>query len=143
MTENEVIKKLNMLDEALNFQRADADESSYALQIAIQALEEIQQYRAIGTIEEFKEIKQWKAEVMEGFCKYDASSFEEIVVNAKAKAIDELLENQLEVLEDFKEWEDGDGYPIHSMSETQRISKCKELIKQVAEQIKAGVENEN
>ena len=39
MTENEAIKKLNMLDEALNFQRYDADECSCALQMAIQALE--------------------------------------------------------------------------------------------------------
>lgn len=61
----------------------------------------------------------------------------------KDKVIDELLEKQLEVLEDFKHWEDGSGYPIHSMSETQRISKCKELIKRIAEQMKAGVENEN
>ena len=39
MTEQEAIRKLNMLDEALNFQRADADESSCALQMAIKALE--------------------------------------------------------------------------------------------------------
>ena len=39
MTENEAIEKLNMLDEALNFQRHDADECSFALQMAIQALE--------------------------------------------------------------------------------------------------------
>ena len=39
MTEKEAIKKLNMLDEALNFQRYDADECSCALQMAIQALE--------------------------------------------------------------------------------------------------------
>lgn len=52
------------------------------------------------------------------------------------KAIEELLERELEVLEDFKYWEDDSGHQIHSMSETQRISKCKELIKQVAEQMK-------
>lgn len=39
MTENEAIEKLNMLDEALNFQRHDADECSCDLQMAIQALE--------------------------------------------------------------------------------------------------------
>lgn len=43
-------------------------------------------------LEELKAIKQWKSDVMEGFCKYDASSFEEIVVNARAKAIDEFAE---------------------------------------------------
>ena len=54
MTENEAIEKLNMLDEALNFQRHDADECSCALQMAIQALEESQAYRAIGTVKDFK-----------------------------------------------------------------------------------------
>ena len=44
-------------------------------------------------MEELKAIKQWKSDVMEGFCKYDASSFEEIVVNARAKAIDEFADS--------------------------------------------------
>ena len=39
MTEQEAIGKLNMLDEALNFQRYDADECSLALNMAINALE--------------------------------------------------------------------------------------------------------
>lgn len=39
MTEQEAIEKLNMLDEALNFQRYDADECSLALQMASEALE--------------------------------------------------------------------------------------------------------
>ena len=51
MTENEAIKVLK-------------DEHSYGYElnkaclIAIKALEEIQQYRAIGAIEEFKELKE-------------------------------------------------------------------------------------
>ncbi len=52
MTKNEAIEKPNMLNDALNEQRFDADESSGALQMAIEALEEIQQYHAIGTPEE-------------------------------------------------------------------------------------------
>lgn len=39
MTEQEAIKKINMMEEALNFQRYDADECSQALQMAIEALE--------------------------------------------------------------------------------------------------------
>ena len=38
MTEQRAIEKLNMLDEALNFQRHDADECSLALHMAIEAL---------------------------------------------------------------------------------------------------------
>lgn len=52
MTENEAIEKINRLNDALNEQRFDAGENSEALQIAIKALEEVQQYRAIGTPEE-------------------------------------------------------------------------------------------
>ena len=55
MTENEAIKELKYIK-----RRCD-DEGRYkdcdALEKAIKALEEIQQYRAIGTIEEFKALK--------------------------------------------------------------------------------------
>ena len=42
-------------------------------------------------LEELKTIRQWKADVMESFCKYDASSFEELVGNTKNETIDELV----------------------------------------------------
>ena len=71
-------------------------------------------------LEELKAIKQWKSDVMEGFCKYDASSFEEIVFNARAKAIDEFVEK----IYDFLSLED--------------ISYYREDIKKIAEQMKAG-----
>jgi hypothetical protein len=63
---------------------------------------ELLEYQAIGTVEQLKAIKQWKSDVMEGFCKYDASSFEEIVVNARAKAIDEFAENIVGYLESYE-----------------------------------------
>ena len=48
-------------------------------------------------LEELKFIRQWKADIMESFCKYDASSFEEIVHNTRNKAIDEFLDNIYDV----------------------------------------------
>lgn len=39
MTENEAIEKCKFMNDALNFQRADSDECSCALDIAMQALE--------------------------------------------------------------------------------------------------------
>lgn len=48
MTENEAIEKINRLNDALNEQRFDAGENSEALQIAINALEEVRQYRKHG-----------------------------------------------------------------------------------------------
>lgn len=48
-------------------------------------------------LEELKFIRQWKADIMESFCKYDASSFEEIVHNARNKGIDDFSERIIEV----------------------------------------------
>ena len=59
MTEQEAIRKLNMLDEALNFQRADADESSCALQMAIEALEMISKR---DELEDFNTLENYIAE---------------------------------------------------------------------------------
>ena len=56
MTENEVLEELKTFPvNCLDFKE------NQALHIAIQALEEVQAYRAIGTIEEFKALKE-KAE---------------------------------------------------------------------------------
>jgi hypothetical protein len=117
----------------LLYMQGTVKEHREALQMAINSLSEIQQYRAIGTVEELikehkelielsrkylidtnelleyqaigtaeqlKAIKQWKSDVMEGFCKYDASSFEEIVVNARAEAIEEFAEALIQRLKD-------------------------------------------
>ena len=47
-------------------------------------------------LEELKFVRRWKADVMESFCKYDASSFEEIVYNTRNKAIDDYIHTYLE-----------------------------------------------
>lgn len=51
MTENEAISVLKMIE-------AHGSLSSKAKDMAIQALEEIQQYRAIGTVEELQALKE-------------------------------------------------------------------------------------
>ena len=42
-------------------------------------------------LEDYKHIKQWKSDVTDGFCRYDASSFEELVANVRNKAIDDFV----------------------------------------------------
>lgn len=42
-------------------------------------------------LEELKFLRQWKSDVMEEFCKYDVSSFEELVINARNKAINDFI----------------------------------------------------
>ena len=45
-------------------------------------------YSAIGTVEELKAIKQWKADIIESFSKYDVNSVEEL----RASVIDKFME---------------------------------------------------
>ena len=47
MDREEAIEKLEMLNDALNWQRADADDCSEALQISIKALEKLQKIEQI------------------------------------------------------------------------------------------------
>ena len=58
-------------------------------------------------LEELKHIKQWKSDIMDEFCKHDVNSFEELVTNARNKAIDDFLKNLYKIGEhrDF-DWED-------------------------------------
>ena len=59
MTENEAIKILKR-DLAIQTENKALPDGIKAIETAIQALEEIQQYRAIGTVEEVKELKDYK-----------------------------------------------------------------------------------
>ena len=52
MTENEAINELK------NYRTCSGTKFPKEIEVAIQALEEIQQYRAIGTVEEFKALKE-------------------------------------------------------------------------------------
>ena len=73
-------------------------------------------------LEDYKHIKQWKSDVMDDFCRYDASSFEELVANARNKAIDDFvrLANTMPTVEE----EDGEIRPM--------------WLEEIAEQLKAG-----
>ena len=70
-------------------------------------------------LEDYKHIKQWKSDVMDEFYKYDVSSFEELVTNARNKAIDDFVK-------EFKR--------------KTPMENC--LIDELAEQLKAGGKNE-
>ena len=75
-----------------------------------------------GELEDYKHIKQWKSDIMEEFCRYDVSSFEELIANARNKAIDDFAEKM--------KYEYGSD-EIH------------ETIDEIAEQLKAGGMNNN
>ena len=65
---------------------------------------------------------------MEEFCRYDVSSFEELVINVRNKAIDDFV-NQFNVIVDEKCGTDTNNY-------------FRKIVKEIAEQLKAGVEHE-
>ena len=130
MTENEAQKWLE------KFEWDDSEETNEALVTICEALQEYPKFRAIGTIEEFKAIKQWKSDVMEDFCRYDASSFEEIVANARAKAIDEFAETLNKKISEFV-LEHKDNLDFAS-----GISVAWNMVDEIAEQMKAGEKNE-
>lgn len=76
-------------------------------------------------LEELKFLKQWKSDIMDSFCKYDVSSFEELITNARNKAIDDFV----------KEYKSCDNRSI----QCKKFLNCADCI---AEQLKAGVTND-
>ena len=86
------------LDEAITHAREVAEEQRKACDLAWvwdnpdnikKCAEEHEQLAE--WLEELKFLKQWKSDIMDGFCKYDVSSFEELVTNARNKAIDDYM----------------------------------------------------
>ena len=77
-----------------------------------------------GELEDYKHIKQWKSDIMEEFCRYDVSSFEELVTNARNKAIDDLLGGMNQITYNFQD-----------------ADELFEKICDLAEQLKAGGKN--
>ena len=76
-------------------------------------------------LEELKFLKQWKSDIMEEFCRYDVSSFEELIANARNKAIDDFV----------KEYKSCDNRSI----QCKKFLNCADCI---AEQLKAGITND-
>ena len=64
-------------------------DNQHVFDVCIQNIEEHEQLAEL--LEELKFLRQWKSDVMEKFCKYDVSSFEELVINARNKAINDFI----------------------------------------------------
>ena len=84
-------------------------------------------------LEELKFLRQWKSDIMDSFCKYDVSSFEELVANARNKAIDDYMNKLCN----------------HCMQQTNECYKlecpfCTDGcdIVNISEQLKAGITND-
>ena len=79
-------------------------------------------------LEELKFLKQWKLGIMDSFCKYDASSFEELIANARNKAIDDFVK---EICKMIVQSENNGNYRFYAV-------EIKQAIADIAEQLKAG-----
>ena len=69
-------------------------------------------------LEELKFLKQWKSDIMEEFCRYDVSSFEELIANARNKAIDDFVNGmwrQLDSDEVFEKYKDLENIVIEDI----------------------------
>lgn len=83
-------------------------------------------------LEELKFLKQWKSDIMDSFCKYDVSSFEELVTNARNKAIDDFVK---EICKMIVQSENNGNYRFYAV-------EIKQAIADLAEQLKVGGGNE-
>lgn len=79
-------------------------------------------------LEELQFIRQWKSDVMEEFCRYDVSSFEELVTNARNNAIDGFVK---EICKMIVQSENNGNYRFYAV-------EIKQAIADLAEQLKAG-----
>lgn len=69
MTENEAIKEL-LYQEDMRGKGIDYQANNLVIATAVKALKEIQQYRAIGTVEQLKDMKQNYAEALSDWRQY-------------------------------------------------------------------------
>ena len=83
-------------------------------------------------LEELKFLKQWKSDIMDSFCKYDVSSFEELIANARNKAIDDFVK---EICKMIVQSENNGNYRFYAV-------EIKQAIAEIAEQLKAGAKND-
>ena len=88
-------------------------------------------------LEELKFLKQWKSDIMDEFCRYDVSSFEELIANARNKAID-----------DFAKWLENKKYLIKEIQEHDfcythydELKSNYVVAEYLEEQLKAGEDN--
>ena len=112
------------LDEAIEQFKYDAECNRADLDLSYAE----DNYQVAEWLEDYKHIKQWKSDIMDSFCRYDMNSFEELITNTRNKAIDDFV-NQFNVIVDEKCGTDTNNY-------------FRKIVKEIAEQLKAGVEHE-
>ena len=91
-------------------------------------------------LEDYKHIKQWKSDVMDGFCRYDASSFEELVINARNKAIDDFATKIKKYMETTEQATYIDE--INNGNDNYSAMTIYDYVDELANELKVGEQNE-
>ena len=128
------------LDEAIEYEKESLQhckrmlEEIYEDNLENKILEfEVKQHEHLAEwLEDYKHIKQWKSDIMEEFCRYDVSSFEELVTNARNKAIDDFVK---EICKMIVQSENNGNYRFYAV-------EIKQAIADLAEQLKEGITND-
>ena len=89
-------------------------------------------------LEDYKHIKQWKSDIMDEFCKYDVSSFEELVTNARNKAIDDFVK----IISESNQGHWRVTRYEHGEAVSETMSYDIGTIRLITEQLKAGITND-
>ena len=124
------------LDEAIEYEKESSQhckrmlEEIYEdnLQNKLLTFEVKQHEQLTEWLEDYKHIKQWKSDVMDVFCRYDASSFEELVANIRNKSINDFVK---EICKMIVQSENNGNYRFYAV-------EIKQAIADIAEQLKAG-----
>ena len=87
-------------------------------------------------LEELKFLKQWKSDIMDGFCKYDCNSIEEVYKSGYEKALFDIKAKMKEINNVTK--------PIEGVIENGWGTRFVDLayINKIAEQLQAGTTND-
>ena len=110
-----------------DIRKESTEHERLALKIATMCMQTLSALKD-GELEDYKHIKQWKSDVMEEFCRYDVSSFEELVANARNKAIDDFVK---EVCKMIVQSENNGNYRFYAV-------EIKQAIADLAEELKVG-----
>ena len=102
---------------------------------------EVKQHEHLAEwLEDYKHIKQWKSDVMDGFCRYDASSFEELVANVRNKTVDDFvtkIKKYMEITEQATYIDE-----INNGNDNYSAMTIYDYVDELANELKVGEQNE-
>ena len=93
-----------------------------------------------GELEDYKHIKQWKSDIMDSFCRYDVSSFEELVINVRNKAIDDFVTKIKKYMETTEQATYIDE--INNGNDNYSAMTIYDYVDELANELKVGEQNE-